>query len=316
MDFVAIDFEIANAKWASACQISLVKVSAGQVSSTWVSYISPQVEYQDLGNIQYGKHKITKETYLTAPNLKQLWPEIQAFVGDLPVVAHNAQFDIGVMNQSLESWGLPSSNFQTICSQKLAKALLPEPPHTLKALTQKFEIPLLNHHDAKSDAIACAKLTLALAEMASLPSTSDLLKIAGYKNNTNSRNSYRSSSLERDIGKTDARNDEILEFLSTPPNLFEVTERPFEDMDVSVLRLLFGLDLDTTIAWISALGGNYVDYFSVDDCDLVLLGNIAKQDSQEKLADITAITKVLKEDKNRLSAEEFFDLAFSATQRF
>ena len=316
MDFVAIDFEIANAKWASACQISLVKVTAGQVTSTWDSFISPQGQHQDLGNIQYGKHKIAKETYLAAPNLKQLWPEILGFVGDLPVVAHNAQFDIGVMNQSLESWGLPISNFQSICSQKLAKALIPEPPHTLKALTQRFEIPLINHHDAKSDAVACAKLTLALAEMASLQNMSDLVKIAGYNNGPNPRKSVRSTSLERNTGEPESRNEEILEFLRTPPNIFEVTERPFEELDVAVLRTVFGLDLDTTIAWISALGGNYVDYFSVEHCDLVLLGNIPKEDSQEKLADITAITRILKENKSRLSAEEFFDLAFSATQRF
>ena len=315
MDFVAIDFEIANAKWASACQISLVKVIAGELTDSWDSYISPQEAFQDLGNIQFGKHKISKDTYLSAPNLKTLWPEILKFIGDLPVVAHNAQFDIGVLNQSLASWNIPISNFETICSQKLAAALFPEPPHTLKALTQKFEIPLLNHHDAKSDAVACAKLTLALAQLASLDNFSELAKISSYKYNTHVAKKVRFNVKQDGNIKSNERNNEIFQYLSTPPDIFEVLERPFEEMDVAVLRTIFGINLESTITWIEALGGSYVDYFSVEDCDLVVLGNIPKGDPQEKLADITAITRILKENKNRISAEEFFDLAFSSTER-
>jgi len=312
MDFVAIDFEIANAKWASACQVSLVRVEKGLVKETWVSYICPEQEHQSLGNIQYGKHKIPQDVYLSAPNLSELWPSIQSFIGDLPLVAHNAQFDVGVLNQSLESWDLPRSNFETICSQKLAMALIPEPPHTLKALTSRFSIPLENHHDAKSDALACALLTIALAEFASLESVDQMKKFATYKSGTGNQRSTTASPLPQ-ISNATARHEEILSYLEAPHNLFEIIEQPFLDMEIAVVRTIFGLNLETSIDWITALGGNYVDYYSVTDCDLIIIGNTPKSNTQEKLADITAITKILKEDRSRMSAEEFFDLVFSST---
>ena len=65
------------------------------------------------------------------------------FVGDAPVVAHNAAFDRGFINHELEQAGRPTvPTAQWICTWELAKAKFPGMYNSLDALCKRFRISL------------------------------------------------------------------------------------------------------------------------------------------------------------------------------
>ena len=97
MDFVAIDFETANEERGSACEISLVRFSNGQVTEKLTSFI-----YQDrFSFINTSIHGITEKDVAKAPEFEEFWPTAREFIGSSPMVAHNAGFDMGVLYRSL-----------------------------------------------------------------------------------------------------------------------------------------------------------------------------------------------------------------------
>src|SRR5579875_2967284 len=66
-----------------------------------------------------------------------------AFIGDAPLVAHNAAFDRGFINAELERLGrkpLPDSRW--ICTYELAKTRFPGMYNSLDALCKRFKISL------------------------------------------------------------------------------------------------------------------------------------------------------------------------------
>jgi DNA polymerase-3 subunit epsilon len=158
LSFTAIDFETANEKRHSACSIGIVQVRGGQIADTRQYLIRP-VELR-VSPMNYSVHRISAEQLRTAPTLPQLWPLIEPFLHDQVVVAHNAAFDMSVLDHSLTACALPAPTFHSMCSIKLMKASHPNlGGYRLNELAAHFGLKL-NHHDSLSDALACAELTL------------------------------------------------------------------------------------------------------------------------------------------------------------
>ncbi|MBQ0070559.1 MAG: 3'-5' exoribonuclease, partial [Spirochaetales bacterium] len=105
MEYCAIDFETASCLMDSACAIGLVKFDAeGTILDSYYSLVRPPVLRFD--PICTSVHHLDPFDISAAPVFKDLWPEIKAFIGNLPLVAHNAQFDMNVLRHTLSSWGL------------------------------------------------------------------------------------------------------------------------------------------------------------------------------------------------------------------
>jgi DNA polymerase-3 subunit epsilon len=159
ISFVAIDFETANNARSSVCSIGMVKVVNGKIADRYHKYLRPKPFRSNKFNIEL--HGITPEMTRNAPTLGNDWANIQAFVGDLPLVAHNASFDLSVLNESLQSCEMESSGWRIECTLMMARKQLSLHHNKLSDLCDHFNIPL-RHHDAGSDAEACAKLYLKL----------------------------------------------------------------------------------------------------------------------------------------------------------
>jgi DNA polymerase-3 subunit epsilon len=101
-------------------------------------------------------HGITDSDVADSPRLKEFLPQALNFMGDLPIIAHNAKFDLGFIVFSLHQLGLDYPNNPTYCSLKMSRFAFRElTSHKLGHLSEKLNIILDQHHRALDDAIAC-----------------------------------------------------------------------------------------------------------------------------------------------------------------
>ncbi|KRM72400.1 3'-5' exonuclease [Lacticaseibacillus brantae] len=157
MDFIAMDYETANRKRASACSVALVVVRDNQVIDSFYSLINPETEF-DRQNIRI--HGITPEMVADAPNFATMWPHIQSFFSVQQIVAaHNSPFDVSVLKHSLQRYGVKVPHYQVIDTVKTSRKFFPNlPNHRLDTVSVALEIPLPHHHHALADAYACAEI--------------------------------------------------------------------------------------------------------------------------------------------------------------
>ena len=88
-------------------------------------------------------HGITNKDIEGKPKFADIAEDFLEFVGDDPLVAHNAPFDFGFLDAELARIGLPKlARTRMIDTLALAKQKFPGIPNSLDALCRRFEIDL------------------------------------------------------------------------------------------------------------------------------------------------------------------------------
>jgi DNA polymerase-3 subunit epsilon len=178
MDFVSIDFETAKYSRESACSVGLVKYRGGKAVDNYYTLIRPPELYirPDFTEI----HGLTVDDVKDAPAFADLWDSaLKPFIGDLPLAAHNAPFDMGVLYAVLEWYDLEIPRTPYFCTCSLARKVWPGlKSHALTALAGHFGI-VYNAHNALDDAHTCGKLALMAAEKLGSASVAEMLAAAG-----------------------------------------------------------------------------------------------------------------------------------------
>ncbi|TWU51082.1 DNA polymerase III PolC-type [Rubripirellula tenax] len=173
-DFTAIDFETANRRRDSACQLAAVVVRGGRIVDQAMWMIRPEPLYFSRGNIEI--HGITPAQVRGESVFGDHWPDIAAKLGDDCLVAHNASFDIGVMIACLQQVDHPVPDLSFTCTRAVARRTWPHRPRFgLKPLAEWLGIRF-RHHDALEDSIACAKIMMAAGIDREATSLTDLEK--------------------------------------------------------------------------------------------------------------------------------------------
>ncbi len=167
MDFTAIDFETANRRRDSACQLAAVVVRGGKIVDTAMWMIRPEPFYFSPANI--GVHGITPNRVKAERDFAGHWPTIASFLRSSPdgkhdcLVAHNASFDLGVLLGTMLSHQIVAPEMQYTCTRLVARQTWPgRSGYGLKPLADWLGIRF-KHHDALEDSVACAKILLAAA---------------------------------------------------------------------------------------------------------------------------------------------------------
>ncbi len=156
-NFVAIDFETANRYRNSACAVALVRVEGGRIVDTFTRLIKPPVPYFEFTYI----HGIAADDVVDAPLYHEIHNDVLRMLEGVDfIAAHNASFDKSVMNAICAHWGLPVPMLPWECTVKLARRKWNLTSAKLPLVCELLDIPL-QHHDATSDATACAKIVLA-----------------------------------------------------------------------------------------------------------------------------------------------------------
>ena len=146
--FTAIDFETAQGKRWSICAVGLVCVADGIITHTLHQLVRPPDNYYFYKNIEI--HGIKPADTLAAPTFAQVWQTIAPYIQNQTVVAHNGEFDFNCLAQTLAYYQLPLPTYHQQCTYNIYA-------RDLATLCQIHNIPL-NHHNALSDALACAEL--------------------------------------------------------------------------------------------------------------------------------------------------------------
>ena len=156
-NFIALDFETADYSRNSACALGLVWVRDGQIVQEAAFLLRPPQRRFVFTYI----HGLTWQDVQDAPTFEDLWPTIEDFLHRADfLVAHNAGFDRSVLRRCCEHYGLALTEQPFHCTVKVARQQWNLYPTNLPTVCDYLGIAL-KHHDAASDARACAQILLA-----------------------------------------------------------------------------------------------------------------------------------------------------------
>lgn len=181
LSFVAIDFETANSGRDSACQIGFAEVDGGVVRNSGSELCRPLWcdGPEDFDDFNIGIHGITWDDVSDKAYFPDVWKRISQTFGNRPLIAHNAAFDIRVLQYSLDE--VDEMEFEPIkytCTLVCSRRILELSSYGLPYVASELGVALENHHDAGADARACAEIAIELCRRVSAQSLDELLKIA------------------------------------------------------------------------------------------------------------------------------------------
>lgn len=154
--FIAIDFETATRH--HICSVGIVTFENGIIIDEYHALIQPPNNEYNWHNIQI--HGITENDTRNTPNFNVIYPEIKKRVYGKTLVAHNESFDRKVLSKTMKDYNIEYSDLNISerweCTLKIYRAKGYSPAN-LNACCEIHGIEL-EHHQALSDARACAKL--------------------------------------------------------------------------------------------------------------------------------------------------------------
>lgn len=145
--FTAFDTETSTNNPASICQIGFVVVQDSQIIDEQSYLIQPPGnEYNSRNSCIHG---IDALQTADKPLFPIIWEKIRSSFTDKLIVAHNSSFDLNILNSTLDFYGIQRPFLACDCTFKMSGL-------NLKALAASLGITMTKHHDALSDAKACA----------------------------------------------------------------------------------------------------------------------------------------------------------------
>ncbi len=136
-------------------EIGAVKVKAGEIVERFSTFVNPEVP------IPFEIEKLTginDSMVMEAQTIETVLAEFLAFVGDAVLVAHNAGFDVGFIQENAKRQGI-ATDFTYVDTVGAARTLLTgQAKYTLDAVAKTLGISLENHHRAVDDAECTAQI--------------------------------------------------------------------------------------------------------------------------------------------------------------
>ena len=143
-------------------EIGAVKVQNGEITGSYSTFVNPGVPIPfEITNLT----SITDEMVMNSPKIDTILPQFLEFVGDAVLVAHNAGFDVGFIEQNCKNLGL-NHKYTYLDTVALARVLLPTlAKYKLNIVAKALGISLENHHRAVDDAGATAEIFVKFVQM-------------------------------------------------------------------------------------------------------------------------------------------------------
>ena len=164
-DFVVMDVEATGAKLLPCriIEIGAYRVSDGNIVAEFETLLNPGTPIPPFIAALTG---ISDEMVSGAPVFADIADDWLDFVGDSVLVAHNAPFDLRVLDQEIGR-AFPGQRMRntSLCTITLARHLIPDlGRYRLDSVAGHFGIEINPRHRAASDALATAKILIRLLD--------------------------------------------------------------------------------------------------------------------------------------------------------
>lgn len=175
-DFIAIDTETTGLKAVGndVIQLSAIKFQNFEPVEIFSTYLKPRKSIPDEAAQING---ITDEMVADAPKFCQIINSLNDFIGDLPLVAHNAPFDM----KHLYANGLDSIENKIVYDTlELSKKIIPDAySYKLGNICEQCHIYFDNAHNSDSDSLAAGLLFVQLVCKRKETTAEELISIVG-----------------------------------------------------------------------------------------------------------------------------------------
>lgn len=179
--FVAFDVETANENVGSICSMGLSIVHHGVIVDRYSWLCQPPETMNRFMDFNIGIHGITPEMVESAPTVADRLGALQEVAGDLPLVAHNARFDMSAIREAARESGVRIREREFGDTLLWSRTELPDlVNHKLPTVAGALDVDLEHHHDASDDAYAAGEIAnrlIARREVTSIEDFNRLLKL-------------------------------------------------------------------------------------------------------------------------------------------
>ena len=182
--YVVFDLETTGLyadKGDSIIEIGAVKMKNGKIIDTFDTFVNPNVK---LSSEIISITGITDEMLVDAPNEEDAVKAFIDWVGEYPMVAHNAKFDISFINSAYRKYNLGVLNNTLIDTLGLSRYLESnERYHNLATLVIRYNIPWdeEKHHRANYDAEGTALILYKMLKKLSLNNINTMTELKRYR---------------------------------------------------------------------------------------------------------------------------------------
>lgn len=143
-------------------EIGAVKIENGRITDTFDRLINPEREIPEIISDITG---ITDDTVKDMPKAAEVLPEFKKFCGSAVMVAHDAGYDMSVLNIVAKRNGMYFGN-KTMDTLKMSRELYPdETKHNLGIMCERLGVELKRPHRANEDAMATAQCFIKIMEI-------------------------------------------------------------------------------------------------------------------------------------------------------
>ncbi|WP_319471306.1 PolC-type DNA polymerase III [uncultured Trichococcus sp.] len=149
--YVVFDVETTglSAVYDTIIELAAVKMYKGNVIETFEEFINPG---HPLSQTTIQLTGITDDMVRDSKPEKTVLEEFAAFAEGTILVAHNASFDMGFLNNSYERYGMPEAPQPVIDTLEMSRFLHPQlKSHRLNTLAKRYGVGLEQHHRAVYD---------------------------------------------------------------------------------------------------------------------------------------------------------------------
>lgn len=180
LDLVAFDLEATGVAWGHdrVCELAAVRFRLnrdGQVvpGPRMTTLVNPE---QPIPEIVARMTGIDDAAVVGAPALREVWPELAAFVKDTVVVAHSVRSDLAWLGSEALRIGVEPLGATFFCTLEVARRSLPKAPrYTLVALAEHLALPSeAGFHRALADALHTRNLFAHCVRAAEAETLADL----------------------------------------------------------------------------------------------------------------------------------------------
>ncbi|MEF3693157.1 MAG: PolC-type DNA polymerase III [Acholeplasmataceae bacterium] len=161
--FVVFDIETTglSATRDKIIEIGAVKIVQGAVVERYQTFVNPE---EPISEFTTNLTSITDDMVMGAPKIEEALPGFLNFIKDAILVAHNALFDVGHIEENAKKLNLDFQRPLVIDTMNLARYFYHEnlKRFNLKAVAKYFKVKQEQHHRADDDANVTAQIFISM----------------------------------------------------------------------------------------------------------------------------------------------------------